>query len=89
MMATANPMSIAFTWTKDDLPISMNTGGGNGSVRIVSEGPILNITKLTRTDAGVYTCAAENSQGIVTINVTVIVECNYRFIYILHNIFLR
>lgn len=68
--ANANPMSIAYTWTKDGLPISTN-----GIDRIVSEGPVLNITKLTRKDAGIYTCEAVNSQGAATINITVVVEC--------------
>lgn len=72
MKANANPMSIAYTWTKDGLPISTN---GNGVERIVSEGPILNITKLARKDAGIYTCEAINSQGSAMINITVIVEC--------------
>lgn len=73
MVANANPMSIAYTWTKDGLPI---LSAGNGIERIVSEGPILNITKLTRNDAGIYTCEAVNSQGSAMINITVIVECN-------------
>lgn len=72
MVANANPMSITYTWTKDGLPI---LASGNGVERIVSEGPILNITKLTRNDAGVYTCEAVNSQGSAMINITVIVEC--------------
>ncbi|XP_038107931.1 nephrin isoform X1 [Culex quinquefasciatus] len=69
MVATGNPMSIAYTWTKDGLPIL-----SSGVQRIVSEGPILNITKLTRNDAGVYTCEAVNSQGSAMINITVVVE---------------
>ncbi|KAL1398733.1 hypothetical protein pipiens_001200, partial [Culex pipiens pipiens] len=69
MVATGNPMSIAYTWTKDGLPIL-----SSGKCRIVSEGPILNITKLTRNDAGVYTCEAVNSQGSAMINITVVVE---------------
>lgn len=73
-MANANPMSIAYTWTKDGLPITVS---GNGIERIVSVGPILNITKLARSDAGIYTCEAINSQGSAMINITVIVECKY------------
>lgn len=72
MLANANPISIAYTWTKDGLPI---IASGNGVERIVSEGPILNITKLTRNDAGIYTCEAVNSQGSAMINISVIVEC--------------
>lgn len=69
MRAHANPMSIAYTWTKDGQPIDA------AAERIVSEGPILNITRLERSDAGIYTCEAVNSQGAETINITVIVEC--------------
>lgn len=72
IMANANPMSIAYTWTKDGQPI-MTTA--HGAERIVSVGPILNITKLMRADAGTYTCEAVNSQGSAVINITVIVEC--------------
>lgn len=110
MVATGNPMSIAYTWTKDGQPIlssgkydgarfhlRTNRGrlilskfvsflllplssipdvrGYTGVQRIVSEGPILNITKLTRNDAGIYTCEAVNSQGAAMINITVVVEC--------------
>ncbi|XP_062562888.1 nephrin isoform X7 [Armigeres subalbatus] len=69
MVANGNPMSIAYTWTKEGLPIQ-----SPGVQRIVSEGPILNITKLTRNDAGIYTCEAVNSQGSAMINITIVVE---------------
>lgn len=36
---------------------------------------MLNISKLMRTDAGIYSCEAVNSQGSAVINITVIVEC--------------
>lgn len=45
------------------------------SKRITSEGPMLNISKLLRTDSGIYTCEASNSQGSARINISVIVEC--------------
>lgn len=73
LSANANPPSITYTWTKDGLPIL--SSGNSGADRVVSEGPILNITKLTRKDAGIYTCEAVNSQGSAMINITVIVEC--------------
>lgn len=38
---------------------------------------MLNISKLLRTDAGIYTCEAVNSQGTVRINISVIVECKW------------
>ncbi|XP_049289037.1 nephrin-like isoform X2 [Anopheles funestus] len=69
LVATGNPSSIAYTWTKDGQRIA-----SSGAPRIVSEGPILNITKLKRTDAGVYTCEAINSQGSAMINITLQVK---------------
>ncbi|XP_037915549.1 nephrin isoform X1 [Hermetia illucens] len=69
LMANANPMSITYTWTKDGIPITMNE-----PERVVSDGPVLNITKLARNDGGIYTCEAVNSQGVATINITVMVE---------------
>ncbi|XP_035786032.1 nephrin-like isoform X2 [Anopheles albimanus] len=69
LVANGNPGSIAYTWTKDGQPIAES-----GVPRIVSEGPILNITRLKRTDAGVYTCEAINSQGSAMINITVQVK---------------
>lgn len=72
MQANANPMSISYTWTKDGLPLSNNAINAE---RIISDGAVLNITKLTRNDAGIYTCEAINSQGSATMNITVIVEC--------------
>ena len=71
----ANPDKISFTWTKDGLPIASypNTG------RIISNGPILNITKLSRNDIGVYVCEALNSQGRTLIHFDVNVECNFEF----------
>uniref|UniRef100_A0AAG5DPW8 Nephrin n=1 Tax=Anopheles atroparvus TaxID=41427 RepID=A0AAG5DPW8_ANOAO len=70
MVATGNPMSISYTWTKDGLPILSLSG----AQRIVSEGPILNITRLNRNDTGIYTCEAVNSQGSAMINISVVVE---------------
>ncbi|XP_052891416.1 nephrin-like [Anopheles moucheti] len=69
LVATGNPPSIAYTWTKDGQRIA-----SSGVPRIVSEGPILNITKLKRSDAGVYTCEATNSQGSAMINITLQVK---------------
>ncbi|XP_050093136.1 nephrin-like [Anopheles aquasalis] len=69
LVANGNPGSIAYTWTKDGQPIAES-----GVPRIVSEGPILNITRLKRTDGGVYTCEAINSQGSAMINITVQVK---------------
>ncbi|CAD0251164.1 unnamed protein product [Spodoptera exigua] len=42
--------------------------------RIISEGSMLNMTKLSRHDAGVYTCEAVNSQGAAVANISVSVH---------------
>ncbi|XP_076263611.1 nephrin adhesion molecule sticks and stones isoform X2 [Rhynchophorus ferrugineus] len=72
LKADGNPNNIAYTWTKDGLPITQ-ASSSNGMERILSDGPTLNITRLSRHDAGTYSCEALNSQGsnLATVNVTV------------------
>lgn len=72
--AEGNPPNIAYTWTKDGLPIA-TVSSNSGTDRIISDGPILNITKLTRHDAGTYSCEALNSQGTTSVNINISVEC--------------
>ncbi|XP_030560448.1 nephrin [Drosophila novamexicana] len=69
--ASGNPMSISYTWTKDGLPISSNPLSGQ---RLISDGPRLNISRLSRNDAGVYVCEALNTQGTAMLEIQVIVE---------------
>lgn len=78
LKADGNPQNIAYTWTKDGLPIIQSTSS-SGYERIISDGPVLNITKLSRHDAGTYTCEALNSQGssVTQINITVQCESNH------------
>ncbi|XP_047541017.1 nephrin [Vanessa atalanta] len=70
LRADGNPSSIAYTWTKDGLPITPSSYSTSND-RIISEGSMLNMTRLTRHDAGIYTCEAVNSQGAATVNITV------------------
>ena len=72
--ASGNPMSISYTWTKDGLPISSNPLSGQ---RLISDGPRLNISRLSRNDAGLYVCEALNTQGTAMLEIQVIVECKY------------
>lgn len=81
LKADGNPQNIAYTWTKDGLPI-MQTGSRNGMERIVSDGPILNITKLSRHDAGTYTCEALNSQGSSVAQINITVQRKSRFFFL-------
>lgn len=71
--ADGNPPSITYTWTKDGLPITQSSYS-SGNDRIISEGSMLNMTKLTRHDAGIYTCEAVNSQGAAVANISVSVH---------------
>ncbi|KAL4706177.1 hypothetical protein ACJJTC_015045, partial [Scirpophaga incertulas] len=73
LRADGNPSSISYTWTKDGLPITQSSYS-KSSDRIISEGSVLNMTRLSRTDAGVYTCEAVNSQGASTVNISVSVH---------------
>lgn len=72
LKADGNPSSITYTWTKDGLPVGLSS---TGMERVIAEGSVLNITKLSRNDAGVYTCEAINSQGSSVTHVNVSVEC--------------
>ncbi|CAG9790140.1 unnamed protein product, partial [Diatraea saccharalis] len=73
LKAHGNPGSITYTWTKDGLPITQSPYS-NTNDRIISDGSMLNMTRLSRNDAGVYTCEAVNSQGASTVNITVTVQ---------------
>ncbi|XP_075987678.1 nephrin adhesion molecule sticks and stones isoform X1 [Anticarsia gemmatalis] len=73
LRADGNPGSITYTWTKDGLPITLSSYS-TGNDRIISEGSMLNMTKLTRHDAGIYTCEAVNSQGAAVANISVSVH---------------
>lgn len=74
LKADGNPTSITYTWTKDGLPITQSSSS-TGNERIVSDGPILNITKLSRHDSGRYSCEALNSQGSAISHVNISVQC--------------
>lgn len=76
LKADGNPSNIAYTWTKDGLPIAQ-AGANSGTQHILSEGPVLNITRLSRHDAGTYSCEAINSQGSAISHVNVTVQCKF------------
>nr|XP_027194216.1 nephrin-like isoform X2 [Dermatophagoides pteronyssinus] len=57
--ARSNPLAITYKWKReDDSEISDNTGH-----RIVSDGPILNITNAQKSDSGIYKIYATNDLG--------------------------
>ncbi|CAH0718626.1 unnamed protein product, partial [Brenthis ino] len=70
LRAEGNPGSITYTWTKDGLPITQSSYSTIND-RIISEGSMLNMTRLSRHDAGIYTCEAVNSQGAMAVNISV------------------
>ncbi|XP_020815041.1 nephrin [Drosophila serrata] len=69
LQTRANPTNVVYKWTKDGTPIPQD-----GEHRIFADGGSLNFTRLHRDDAGIYSCAASNSQGKATLNITVVVE---------------
>nr|XP_017027882.1 nephrin isoform X3 [Drosophila kikkawai] len=69
LQTRANPTNVEYKWTKDGTPIPQD-----GEHRIFADGGSLNFTRLHRDDAGIYSCAASNSQGKATLNITVVVE---------------
>lgn len=69
--AQGNPNNIAYTWSKDGIPLTKK------SLRILADGPVLNITRLSKNDTGVYTCEATNSEGSTSISINVTVNCKF------------
>lgn len=70
LQANGHPASISYRWFKNGIPLVF------GSNYII-EGSILNFTRLSRTDAGSYSCEAINSEGSSFLNFTVNVQCKY------------
>ncbi|KAL1124765.1 hypothetical protein AAG570_001386, partial [Ranatra chinensis] len=66
--AVGHPPAISYTWTKDRSPLMPLS-----TYHLVVEGPLLNFTRLNRSDTGVYTCEAVNSEGSTSVvyNLTV------------------
>nr|XP_036227380.1 nephrin isoform X10 [Bactrocera oleae] len=75
LSATANPVTVLYSWTKDGLPVpSTSSSNGRAEHRIYADGANLNFTKLNRNDAGIYVCEASNSEGSAKLNITIVVE---------------
>ena len=68
LQATGNPSNIAYTWTKDGMDAAQDS-------RIIVDGPVLNITRLHKEDAGLYTCEAVNSEGATSVKFNISVQC--------------
>ena len=69
--ARSNPLAITYKWKReDDSEISDNTGH-----RIVSDGPILNITNAQKSDSGIYKIYATNDLGTSESSIRINVQC--------------
>ena len=69
--ARGNPAAITYTWSRDGLPLSLNSAGS----RFIARGSTLNITKLERYDAGTYVCEAINYMGTTFYHLNLTVQC--------------
>lgn len=68
LQATGNPSNIVYTWTKDGVDAGQD-------LRVLVDGPVLNITKLRKEDSGVYMCEAVNSEGSTSVKFNLTVQC--------------
>lgn len=68
LQATGNPSNIVYTWTKDGVDARQE-------LRVLVDGPVLNITKLHKEDSGVYVCEAVNSEGSTSVKFNFTVQC--------------
>lgn len=66
-----NPSDITYSWTVNGASLSKK------HKRIATEGPVLNVTRLSRNDSGVYTCKGHNSQGSASISFNLTVQCKF------------
>lgn len=62
--ATGNPLP-SVTWVK------------KGIMSTLSVGNILTFTNVTKHEAGTYLCQAENSLGVASTSISIMVQCKY------------
>ena len=73
--ARGNPSAITYKWKReDDSEISDNTGH-----RIVSDGPILNMTNAQKSDSGIYKIYATNDLATSESSIRVNIQCKFIF----------
>ncbi|XP_013380213.1 nephrin isoform X1 [Lingula anatina] len=74
--AQANPGVTQYTWYKESekLILGTKTKRDLALPHFIVDGGVLNITNVTRADMGNYSCQAQNSEGVGTINFTLDVQ---------------
>ena len=68
--ARANPPEITYKWKRED-DSDINASG----VRVMADGPIMNITSAQRSDSGIYRLYATNKLGASETSIRVNVQC--------------
>ena len=74
LTAVANPNDISYNWYRS---------GPEMSSRFKPKGPLLNITKIDRNDAGIYKCEASNNIGSREVSFVINVHCKLQFLFCL------
>lgn len=69
--AQGNPNAVSYLWRRGD--------------EVVKADSHLNISSVSRGQAGLYTVEATNSQGTVAANLTINIKCEYWFWLVLEN----
>ena len=73
-----NPETISYTWYRDGLKLTSATEAGDGELSMPhfeADGPVLNMTAVTREDKGRYVCEASNSEGKTEHSFLLDVQC--------------
>ena len=77
--ARGNPTTITYTWFKGDDTLKfgkLTRRKRDFSIpHFLQDGPLLNVTNVTRADAGKYIVEAANTEGKTNITITVNVQC--------------
>lgn len=72
MTARGNPAAITYGWYRGPAKLTLGT-------RFRQQAGVLTISPgLRRTEAGVYTCEASNSEGSTTHDINIDVHCEYQ-----------
>lgn len=69
VVVNANPSAVSYTWKRNGQPLN------NNGRRIIARSSTLNITRLERQDAGIYTVEAINHEGRAFYNLSLNVKC--------------